>query len=188
MTRRLGTLPVCVALLAAPVIAGADTLFDDDIGPYAGVGVGYGKFESEDFLTADNDLRDDRMTWQAFLGAKFTSFIGLEAAYVDFGEADGDGGFLDANGVSAALVLALPIGDSFSLSARGGQLWWDASGGGVGAPLNEIDFDVDGEDPFYGLGAHFGDGEGIGIALRYDMYELDETDIQVPSVNLEFGF
>lgn len=174
-------------MLVAPAVAGADSLFDDDIGPYAGVGIGYGTFDDENFLTDDNELRDDRMTWQAFIGAKFTSYIGLEASYVDFGEADGDGGFLDSNGVGAALVLNLPINDSFSLSARGGQLWWDATGTGV-APLDEFDFDVDGEDPFYGVGAHFGDGEGVGLAVRYDFYELENTEIEVPSVNLEFGF
>lgn len=187
MTRRIGTLPIFAALLAVPLVAGADTLFDDEYGPYAGVGVGYGTFDNEDFLTEDNELRDDRMTWQAFVGAKFTSYIGLEGAYVDFGEADGDGGFLDANGLSAALVINVPLHDTFSLSARGGQLWWDAQGTGV-APLDEFDFDADGEDPFYGVGAHFGSGEGIGLSVRYDLYEIDQTDIEVPSLNLEFGF
>lgn len=187
MTRRLGTVTICAALLAAPLAANADTLFDRDIGPYAGVGVGYGKFENEDFLTEDNDLRDDRMTWQVFAGAKFTSFIGLEAGYVDFGEIDDDGGFLDTNGVSAALVLNLPIHDTFNLSARAGQLWWDSTGSAV-APLDEFEFDADGEDPFYGVGAHFGSGEGLGFSVRYDLYEFDATDVEVPSVNLEFGF
>src|SRR5690606_20389278 len=176
-----------VALAALPFTASADSLFDDDIGPYAGVGIGYGKFEQEDFLTEDNDLRDDRMTWQAYVGANFTDWFGIEAGYVDFGEIDDEGGFLDSNGVTAALSFHIPIHEAVSLSLRGGQMWWDSTGSAV-APLNEFEFDADGEDPFYGVGAHFGSGEGVGVNVRYDRYELGEADIDVPSVNLEFGF
>ena len=186
MIRRLGIYSICAAMAGLPFAANADRLWDDEIGVYGGVGLGYGTFESEDFLTEDNELRDDRMTWQAYLGGRFIPWLGIEAAYVDFGEADGDGGFLDANGVTAGLGVYLPVG-GVTLSARAGQMWWDATGTGV-APLNEFDFDTDGEDPFYGVGAHFGPDEGIGVAVRYDRYELNETDIDVPSVNLEFGF
>jgi len=187
MIKRLGICSLCVAAASLPFAANADTLFDKEVGVYGGVGIGYGTFENEDFLTEDNDLRDDRMTWQAYLGGRVTPYIGLEAAYVDFGEADGDGGFLDANGVSAALGVHWPLADTVTLSARVGQLWWDATGTGV-APLDEFDFDIDGNDPFYGVGAHFGQSEGLGIAVRYDLFELDDTDIEVPSLNLEFGF
>lgn len=191
MKRSSGTFAILattgVALIALPMAASADSVFDDDIGPYAGVGIGYGKFEQEDFLTEDNDLRDDRMTWQAYLGANFTDWFGIEAGYVDFGEIDDEGGFLDANGVTAALSFHIPVHESVSLSLRGGQMWWDSTGSAV-APLDEFEFDADGEDPFYGVGAHFGSGEGVGVNVRYDRYELGEADIDVPSVNLEFGF
>lgn len=191
MTRRLGILTTFATLGATlavtPMAANADSLFDDDIGPYAGVGIGYGTFEDEDFLTEDNDLREDRMTWQAYLGANFTDWFGLEVGYVDFGEIDDDGGFLDANGVTAAVSFHIPVHESVSLSLRGGQMWWDSTGTAV-APLDEFEFDADGEDPFYGVGAHFGSGEGVGVNVRYDRYEMGETDIDIPSVNLEFGF
>lgn len=188
MNRRLGTISICAAAACLPFAASAaDRFLDDEIGIYGGVGIGYGTFDNEDFLTNDNELKDDRTTWQAYFGGRFTPYIGLEASYVDFGEADGDGGFLDANGMGAALGLHWPVTDTVTLSARAGELWWDASGTGV-APLNDFSFDADGNDPFYGVGAHFGQDEGLGLSLRYDMYELGETDIEVPSLNLEFGF
>lgn len=191
MTRSPGILTILATLgtvlATAPMAVQADALFDNDIGPYAGVGIGYGKFEQEDFLTEGNDLRDDRMTWQVYLGANFTDWFGLEAGYVDFGEIDDEGGFLDANGVTAALAFHIPLHESFSLSVHGGQIWWDSTGSAV-APLDEFEFSADGEDPFYGVGAHFGSGEGVGVNVRYDRYELGEADVDVPSVNLEFGF
>lgn len=187
MIKRLGICSICIATASLPFAANADRLLDEEIGVYGGVGVGYGKFEDEDFLDEDNELRDDRMTWQAYLGGRFTPYIGLEAGYVDFGEADGEGGFLDANGVTAALGAHWPITDTVTLSGRVGQLWWDSSGTGF-TPVGDFSFDNDGNDTFYGVGAHFGPSEGIGLALRYDFYELDNTDIEVPSLNLEFGF
>lgn len=188
MMRRLGTCSALAALAFAPVAAlSADRIFDDEVGAYAGVGVGYGTFENEDFFVDNNELRDDRMTWQAYAGARFIPWFGVEASYVDFGEADGDGGFLDANGAGLGVGLHFPVHETTTLSLRAGQLWWDADGTAV-APVEDFDFDVDGEDPYYGVGAHFGNSEGLGVSVRYDLYELDDTDIEVPSINLEFGF
>lgn len=187
MINRLGICSICVATASLPFAASADDLFDQEVGIYGGVGVGYGTFDNEDFLDTNNELRDDRMTWQAYLGGRFTPYIGVEAGYVDFGEADGDGGFLDANGVTAGLGLHWPITDTFTLSGRVGQLWWDSSGTGL-TPIGDFEFDDDGNDTFYGVGAQFGQSEGIGLSVRYDFYELDNTEIEVPSLNLEFGF
>ena len=187
MIKRLGICSICVAAASLPFATNADQLFDKEVGVYGGVGIGYGTFDNENFLDEINELRDDRMTWQAYLGGRFTPYIGLEAAYVDFGEADGDGGFLDANGVTAALGAHWPVTDTVTLSGRVGQLWWDSSGTAL-TPIGDFDFDADGNDTFYGVGAHFGPSEGIGLAIRYDFYELDDTDIEVPSLNLEFGF
>lgn len=187
MIKRLGICAMTLAAAGLPFAANADRVFDDEIGMYGGVGIGYGTFDNENFLTEDNELHDDRMTWQAYLGGRFTPYLGLEAAYVDFGEADGEGGFLDANGVSAALGVHWPVADTVTLSGRVGQLWWDSTGTAI-APLDEFEFDADGNDTFYGVGASFGPDEGIGLSVRYDFYELEETEIEVPSLNLEFGF
>lgn len=190
MMRRLGTISALAALAVSPVAGNAaDRFFDREVGVYAGVGAGYAMFESEDFLDeVDNEtLDDERIGWQAFAGARFVPWLGVEASYVDFGEADDEGAVFDANGVGLALGLHLPVHETTTLSLRAGQLWWDAGGTGF-TPVNEFDFDTDGEDPFYGVGAHFGSSEGLGVSVRYDMYELDQTEIDVPSVNLEFGF
>lgn len=178
MIRRLALATGCLTLLAPlfPAVAAVDG--------FVGGGVGYASLESEDFF-GDNNLQDDRMMWQVYGGWKFAQFLGLEAHYADFGEADNDGFVLDSNGVGAALALYLPLTDRFGLSARAGQLWWDAD-----ASIEDLDIEAssDGEDPFFGLGAHFGRDEGLGLSLRYDRYELDTVDIDVPSINLELGF
>ncbi|HEX6928489.1 MAG TPA: outer membrane beta-barrel protein, partial [Gammaproteobacteria bacterium] len=125
MIRRLGIYSLCAAIAGLSFTAGAaDRLWDDEIGMYGGVGLGYGTFENEDFLTEDNELRDDRTTWQAFIGGRFIPWLGIEASYVDFGEIDGEGGFLDADGMGAALGVYVPVGRTVTLSARAGQLWW----------------------------------------------------------------
>lgn len=179
MNRRLALATGCALLLAPfPFAASA-------IDGFVGGGVGYASIEGEDFDFLDDELSDDRMMWQLYAGWKFAQVLGIEAHYVDFGEADDDGFVLDSNGVGAALGLYLPLTDRFSLSARAGQLWWDAD-----ASIDELDIEAssDGEDPFYGIGAHFGRDEGLGLSLRYDRYELDAVDIDVPSINLELGF
>lgn len=156
-------------------------------GGYAGLGIGYGSYDNEDFFTANNELHDDRSTWQINAGMRLSPWFGFEGSYVDFGEADGDGGFLDANGFGAAAALHMPVHDVTTLSVRVGHLWWDASGTAV-APINDFHFDEDGSDPFYGVGIHVGNEQGLGAGLRYDWYELDETDIEVASINLIYGF
>jgi hypothetical protein len=179
MIRRFALATGCITLLApfSPATAAIDG--------FVGGGVGHASLESEDFFGDDNGLEDDRMMWQVYAGWKFAQFLGVEAHYTDFGEADNDGFVLDSNGVGAALGLYLPLTDRLALSARAGQLWWDAD-----ASIDDLDIEAssDGEDPFYGVGAHFGRDEGLGLSLRYDRYELDTVNIDVPSINLELGF
>lgn len=173
------------ALAAMPFAAGA---FDTTrMGGYVGGGLGYAQIEGEEiFDDGDVNFEDDRMTWQLYGGFKFTPYIGLEANYVDFDEASDSGVVFATDGFGLALAGHLPVTDYFTLSARVGQLWWDAD-------LTVNDFDVDfsdsGNDMFYGIDARFGrpDG-GLGFAIKYDRYDVGNTDINMPSVNVEFGF
>ena len=178
-----------VAFLAViPFAAGAASAWDSSrMGGYIGGGVGYAQIEGEEiFDDGDINFEDDRTTWQLYGGFKFAPYFGLEANYVDFDEATDTGVVFATDGFGLAIAGHLPVTDYFTLSARVGQFWWDAD-------LSVDDFDIafsdSGNDTFYGVDARFGrpDG-GLGFAIKYDRYDIGNTDINMPSVNVEFGF
>lgn len=180
MKKRLACITACGALVL-PFAAHAQ-------GGYLGAGVGYASIETEEiFEDGDINLEDDRRTWQVYGGYRFMPYFGLEANYVDFDEASDSGAVFSSDGFGLALAGHLPITDAFTLSARVGQFWWDAE---ASANLGDLDFSFDdsGNDTFYGVDARFGGNEGLAFVVRYDRYDIGETDIEMPSLNLEWGF
>ncbi|HLU60950.1 MAG TPA: outer membrane beta-barrel protein [Gammaproteobacteria bacterium] len=179
MNKRLAYIVACGAL-ATPFAASA-------AGGYVGAGVGYASIETEEIFDNGIRLEDDRRTWQVYGGFRFAPFIGLEANYVDFDEASDSGAVFSSDGFGLALAGYLPITDAFTLSARVGQLWWDAD---ASANLGDLDFSFDdsGNDTFYGVDARFGGNEGLAFVVRYDRFDVGETDIEMPSLNVQWGF
>lgn len=182
MIKRLAGTTMCAALFTAPLAAGATD-------GYFGGGLGYAQIENEEIVqNGDLTLEDDRTTWQLYGGFKFVPQFGLEANYVDFDEAADSGVTLAADGFGVALAGHLPVTDMFTVSARLGQFWWGADID-FDDNANRVDYSDNGNDMYWGLDARFGrEGGGIALALKYDRYELDGTDINMPSLNLEVGF
>jgi opacity protein-like surface antigen len=121
LARRVA-LAVCVVFL---VIA-STVVHSDDYSPASGpyVGAGWGQFDLHlhnlsDVGTAVTDIahsNDD--AWKAFVGFRINPYIGLEAAYVDFGHPDdtfqtsGSSGVyhVSMTGFSPAVLGIIPIG------------------------------------------------------------------------------
>src|SRR6185503_8167539 len=77
----------------------------------------------------------DSTGFKVFGGWQFHRYLGVEAAFVDLGEAKYEGTFnglpvtggkLKVNGLNFAVVGRLPIGERFALFAKGGAFVWEA--------------------------------------------------------------
>lgn len=198
-SRRLGSSALFCAITAisAPAAAEFARHADDSWqGPKTYFGVGASAARLDDAKVSDNnistgdleDFNDDRVSGQAYVGVMLSSWFGLEAGYLHLPEYDDNGFEIEGHGLSAAALLAAPIGDRAEIYAKGGQVWWDVD---VEGPLG-FDADIDGEDWFYGGGVNFGLTPNFGIRLEYVRYKLDggdgEADMDLATVGLNFNF
>jgi hypothetical protein len=126
LTRQLAlAVTVLFLVIAATVVHGDDYSsigYSPPSGPY--VGAGWGRFDLhlhnlDEVGTAITDIthsNDD--AWKAFVGFRFAPFIGVEAAYIDFGHPKdrfstfgSDGVYhVTMTGFSPAAILTLPLG------------------------------------------------------------------------------
>ena len=156
-------------LLAGMLLtAGAPAMAADDAHLYLGGSYGLYKDRNGDFDEDDNFK-------EIFVGAQFSPLLGLEAGYLDFGKFAGALGSSDIDGYDLALVARLPLTDSFSVYAKGGQLFWDAD-----IRVAGFKDSADGDDPFVGIGADFSVTDNLVVALEYDRYRIDIGDNQFP--------
>jgi OOP family OmpA-OmpF porin len=151
---------------------------------YLGAGLGHIRIESEDFFDSDEDLRDNRTGWKLTAGGNYNPHFGLEVSYVDFQDAEDGPLTFESAGYSLAATAGAPLTETFKLYAKLGNLWWDADGGGAD---DDDSFDIDGNDTFYGVGAGFAVSPRVHLKLEYERYELRNTDIDMPSINVSIA-
>ncbi len=169
------------SLAALPTVVSAQS--PTTSGVYFGGGAGYFRLEENDFLDQNDDFKDNRWSWNVHAGAQFNPVFSLEGGFLDFGDLN-DGDFrLKADGTYAAALVHIPLG-GVAPFAKIGQLWWDAELDGPGF----LDGRDDGNDTFYGFGVRFGDGPGPQLRLEYDRMALDDTDVDLASVKLQYRF
>jgi opacity protein-like surface antigen len=137
------------------------------------LGADYGGFKSRgDEFDDDNDFVD------VVAGAFFSSYFGVEGSYTYFGEFGGDAVETTLDGYGIAAIGRLPLTETFALYIKGGYFWWDADID-VAGPLGG-EGDVDGEEPFYGIGADFQVSDHVNLAVEYARYEFDLSDSSLP--------
>ena len=174
------------SLAMVPSFAVAET------GPsiYGGGGIGYFRLNDDDFLDEDDDFKDNRTGWRAQVGAQLNPVFSLEGGYVDFGDLNDGSLKFSSDGTFAAALVHLPISSSFAPFAKIGQLWWDVDrdveAGGLLSPA--LSSSADGNDTFYGVGLRIGEGPGLQMRIEYDRMELDDADVDMGSVNLQYRF
>ena len=179
-------------VLAGSLMAAPSTVIANGPSIYGGGGIGYFRLNDDDFLDDDDDFKDNRTGWRAQVGAQFNPILSIEGGYVDFGNLnDGPLRFSSDGGFAAALVH-LPLG-TFAPFAKIGQLWWDVdregpSGGGLLTPPALSGQRSSGNDTFYGVGVRIGEGPGLQLRLEYDRMEVDNADIDMGSINLQYRF
>ena len=169
-----------VALMALPVLPAVAA----DNGFYLGGSVGQANLKISDITdgisTADFDADDT--AFKLIAGIRPLDWLGVEAAYVNFGEpedtvlnqklkADGDG-------ISAFAVGFLPTGP-VDLFAKVGLISWDSKISGS--------FNDDGTDLAYGVGAQFR-VLSLSIRAEYEKFDVSDVDLDMISVGVTYTF
>ena len=142
-------------------------------------------------------LEDTRNAYKFFLGFEFPAFVGVEAAWVDFGEFDdvitSEGGSTrvgyDARTATAAVTGRIPIGELVTLYAKTGYMFWstDISLTGTVTDPNFEEGTDNGSDWFYGGGVRFNFGK-LSVLGEWERYQLSNVDIDAISAGVRWTF
>jgi OOP family OmpA-OmpF porin len=160
-----GTLPMAGAF--------AESNWRTDTQAY--VGASYGGFKSR-----GDEFDDDNDFVEAVVGVRINQYFGIEAGYSYFGEFGGDFTEVTLEGYTLAGILRWPINERFGVYIKGGYMWWDSD---IEVNLGGIDVgdaDIDGEEPFYGVGVDFSISDHFNVAVEYSRIEVDLSDSDLP--------
>lgn len=150
---------------------------------FVGAGAGYYTINNDDFLGNDEDLTDNGGAWQGYAGIEAGRFLALEGVYTDFGKATDGKASTELTTLSAAVLFHLPLGGSVAPYAKAGMMSWDRT-----RSFGSVSSSDEGDDAFLGLGVRFSMAPGIDTRLEYEGFEIDETAVDMISVNMQFRF
>jgi opacity protein-like surface antigen len=170
-----------VALLALPALPAAAA----DNGFYLGASVGQANLKIDNLtnnILPDDDFDSDDTAFKLIAGMRPLDWLGVEAAYVNFGEPEdtvvGQKLKADGDGISAFAVGFLPTGP-VDLYAKLGLISWDSKISGS--------FDDDGTDLAYGVGAQFR-LLSLSIRAEYEKFDISDVDLDMISVGVTYTF
>ena len=134
-----------------------------------------------------------RNAYKFFLGYEFPVFLGVEAAWVNFGKFDGTitsaGGSTrvgyDAKTGTAALTGRIPISPFTTLYGKAGYMYWstDVSLSGTATDPHFVAGTDHGHDPFYGAGLRFNFAT-LSLFGEWERYKLSDVDINMVSAGV----
>ena len=170
-----------VALFALPALPAVAA----DNGFYLGASVGQANLKIDDLTNNtfnDDDFDGDDMAFKLIAGMRPLDWLGVEAAYVNFGEPEdtvvGTKLKADGDGISAFAVGFLGTGP-VDLFAKVGLISWDSK--------ISSGFDDDGTDLAYGAGAQFR-VLGLSIRAEYEKFDISDVDLDMISVGVTYTF
>lgn len=182
-----GCLARCALLAAvagAPLVAAAaEGASRTEAGVYIGGGIGYDRLNGEDFSGGNDDVDDKRVTYKGLAGIRLGSLIALEAQYIDFGTAEDGGNRVNADGVTAGIVVDVPVLPFIRPYGKAGALFWetDERYGGLLRSREGTDFT-------YGVGVRFTVSDHVDLRAEYERFELDNNDVDNVSAMLQINF
>lgn len=164
-------------LLSALILAGLNVTHAQ-----AGFNVGA---SLTDTTAEDGSFDADDNGYKIFFGFRFLKFFGVEGQYVDYGEFDDTvGGVNIRNEVTSFDVFA--VGGfqvwRFDLFGKAGLSSWDSEfSRGPGD-------DDSGTDLAYGVGAAFRITERLWVRAEWEVFEVDDADLDMASLGADFRF
>lgn len=160
-----------------------------DFWGYIGASAGQSKFEAECSSLFSCDRKDTG--YKIYGGGNINGMLGLELGYTDFGKIRTGGGQTDAWAASASLTAGIPIGDRFSIFAKGGGIYGRTDVRASASSLLNTGH-KNGWGYTYGVGAALGITPTVQVRVDYDRYNLDfaggSRDIDMLSAGLQMRF
>lgn len=181
--KRNSILIVTLMLGGIPLGASAENSYGENSGMYLGGGIGYGRMNGEDYTDTSGDLTKNRVSWKALVGMTVNRVVSIEGQYIDFGAANRSSDRIQATGWTAGAVLDIPLDGSITPYGKIGALFWETDN-----RFNNISRDEDGTDLSLGLGVRFMLSPHLALRTEYERFEMDQTDIDNLSINLQFNF
>jgi OOP family OmpA-OmpF porin len=160
-----------------------------DFWGYLGASAGESKFRTECSSLFDCDRKDTG--FKIYGGGKFNDIVGLELGYTDFGKIRASGGETDAWAGSIALTAGVPIGDRFSVFAKGGGVYGRTDVKASASTLLDTGH-KNGWGTTWGVGAALGITKAVQVRIDWDRYNLDfaggSRDVDMLSAGLQMRF
>lgn len=180
---------IALAFLTASISGTA--LAGTESGIYIGGSIGSADVEYKDSDSNGNiEFDDSDAGYKAFVGYNLGLVpfldIAAEVAYVDFGSSDGEinnltGNSLDTTGWTASGLVGVDVGP-IGIFGKVGYFAWD-----VDIDTQSGSYSDSGSDPAYGVGAKIQLGP-VALRAEYEIFELDEVDINYASVGAVLTF
>jgi OOP family OmpA-OmpF porin len=140
----------------------------------------------------DIGLDREDSTWKVFGGIAIGRVFAVEGAWHDFGRVNcceglTDAGFsLDVQGASVNAVAGIPI-YRFRLFAKVGLIAWEADGNLL-TFSGPVPVSFDGEDPMGGVGADLKLTEHFFVRAEWEVFQIEEGELDVASVGVQWRF
>lgn len=151
-----------------------------------GLGVGKATIEADDI-----DLEGKSTAWEVFGGFEVNPYVAFEVGYIDGGSADDTIEGLtvraDTTAIAGSVIGSLPISDAFNVYGRAGYMHWKSDEKLVDAGVTIATADVDGDDPFFGVGMAALVDSAL-VRLEYRVADLDDTDLSLISLAIAWRF
>lgn len=175
--------PLILAGLSITTAGYAFERNNDKAGAYAGASIGYYRLNDSDFLDEDDRLKDNRSAWRVYAGFEAGRILAIEGAYTDFGSTSDGLADMKLSGWSGAALINIPLLEVVAPYGKVGMISWDRK-----RSFGSLSSSDDGSDVFYGLGIRFGVMTNADLRVEYERYTIDDTDLDMGSVNLQFRF
>ena len=191
MSKSISLALAAVTLAAAPAFA--QSVFDnqrtDRTFGHVGVSGGQSKFRTDCSTLFDCDRKDT--AWKVYAGGSVNDILGFEAGYTDFGKIRAGGGDTKAWAGNLSLVAGIPIGDRFSVFAKGGGVYGKTDVRASTTAAIEHG-DRTGWGYTWGFGGALGITRNVQVRLDWDRYKLDfaggRRDVDLLSAGVQFRF
>ena len=187
-------------IVVASALAMSSLLTATHASAQAFVGASVGQSDIDEDITAglitsgSTDSKDT--AFKLFGGYMFNRHFGVEAAYVDLGEASysGDfvgapvtGGKVETSGFGVSALGSYPVTEQFSIFGKIGIFFWEAEASDTtgGIPFSAK---TDGTDVSFGVGVNFNFTQNLGVRAEWERFALDEVDADLISIGIQWRF
>ena len=182
-----------IALLSIPLAASliwssTAPAQDADVEPgfYMGAGLTQSRWDADAFDI--DDLDDEDNSWKAIAGYRFNPYFGVEANYVDFGEASAPATpasarfDAEAKGFALYAVGSIPVSMA-DLYAKAGAARIDGEG-----RFGDLGFEDDATEFAYGAGVRLR-LQNFGLFAEYEKFDTDVVgDLDLISIGATYSF